>query len=215
VLDALIAKGALGQKTKAGFFQKVGKDIQVLDPAAAAYRVADGAVAPEVAELLKIRAPAERFAKLRASQHPQAQFLWAIFRDLFHYSAYQLAAIADNARDVDLAIRWGFGWQMGPFETWQAAGWKEVAAWIAEDIAAGKTLAACRSPHGSAATRSRGRVAFTRPRVPIRRRVIRSCSGVRCRCTRGSASRSGADRALSRRHDDLRDRRRADVASRR
>ena len=42
VLDALIAKGALGQKTKAGFFQKVGKDIQVLDPAAAAYRVADG-----------------------------------------------------------------------------------------------------------------------------------------------------------------------------
>ena len=141
VLDALIAKGALGQKTKAGFFQKVGKDIQVLDPAAAAYRVADGVVAPEVAELLKIRAPAERFAKLRASQHPQAQFLWAIFRDLFHYSAYQLAAIADNARDVDLAIRWGFGWQMGPFETWQAAGWKEVAAWIAEDIAAGKTLA--------------------------------------------------------------------------
>ncbi|MET0917497.1 MAG: 3-hydroxyacyl-CoA dehydrogenase family protein, partial [Burkholderiales bacterium] len=109
VLDALIAKGALGQKTKAGFFQKVGKDIQVLDPAAAAYRVADGVVAPEVAELLKIRAPAERFAKLRASQHPQAQFLWAIFRDLFHYSAYQLAAIADNARDVDLAIRWGFG----------------------------------------------------------------------------------------------------------
>ncbi|MET0441522.1 MAG: 3-hydroxyacyl-CoA dehydrogenase/enoyl-CoA hydratase family protein [Casimicrobiaceae bacterium] len=141
VLDALIAKGALGQKTKAGFFQKVGKDIQVLDPAAAAYRVADGVVAPEVAELLKIRAPAERFAKLRASQHPQAQFLWAIFRDLFHYSAYQLAAIADNARDVDLAIRWGFGWQMGPFETWQAAGWKEVAAWIAEDIAAGKTFA--------------------------------------------------------------------------
>ena len=33
-------------------------------------------------------------------------------------------SIADNARDVDLAIRWGFGWQMGPFETWQAAGWK-------------------------------------------------------------------------------------------
>src|SRR6185295_7933367 len=93
------------------------------------------------AELLKIRAPAEKFARLRASAHPQAQFLWAIFRDLFHYSAYHLADVADNARDVDLAIRWGFGWQMGPFETWQAAGWKEVAGWVADDIAAGKALA--------------------------------------------------------------------------
>ncbi|MEO5764607.1 MAG: 3-hydroxyacyl-CoA dehydrogenase NAD-binding domain-containing protein, partial [Casimicrobiaceae bacterium] len=141
VLDALIAKGALGQKTKAGFYQKVGKEIQVLDPATATYRPAAGAVAPEVAELLKIRTPAERFARLRASAHPQAQFLWAIFRDLFHYSAYHLAAIADNARDVDLALRWGFGWQMGPFETWQAAGWQDVAGWIAGDIDAGKALA--------------------------------------------------------------------------
>ena len=140
VLAGLVAQGALGAKTKAGFFRKVGKDIQVLDPAARDYRVSAAQVAPEVAELLKIRSPAEKFAKLRASAHPEAQFLWAIFRDLFHYCAYQLASIADNARDVDLALRWGFGWQMGPFETWQAAGWKDIAGWLAEDIAAGKTL---------------------------------------------------------------------------
>ncbi len=89
-LAALVAQGALGAKAKAGFFRKVGKDIQVLDPAARDYRAAAGQVAPEVAELLKIRSPAEKFAKLRASAHPQAQFLWAIFRDLFHYSAYHL-----------------------------------------------------------------------------------------------------------------------------
>ena len=141
VLAGLVAQGALGAKTRAGFFRKVGRDIQVLDPAARDYRVAAGEVAPEVAELLKIRSPAEKFARLRASAHPQAQFLWAIFRDLFHYSAFHLAAVADNARDVDLAIRWGFGWQQGPFETWQAAGWSEVAAWVAQDIAAGRTLA--------------------------------------------------------------------------
>ncbi|HEY5310068.1 MAG TPA: 3-hydroxyacyl-CoA dehydrogenase/enoyl-CoA hydratase family protein, partial [Casimicrobiaceae bacterium] len=140
VLAGLVAQGALGAKTKAGFFRKVGKEIQVLDPAARDYRPAVGQVAAEVAELLKIRSPAEKFAKLRASAHPQAQFLWAIFRDLFHYSAYHLRDVADNARDVDLAIRWGFGWQMGPFETWQAAGWKDIAGWLAEDIAAGKTL---------------------------------------------------------------------------
>ncbi len=141
VLAGLVAQGALGAKTKAGFFRKAGKEIQVLDPAARDYRVAAGEVAPQVAELLAIPTPAEKFAKLRTSAHPQAQFLWGIFRDLFHYSAYHLADVADNARDVDLAIRWGFGWQMGPFETWQAAGWEDVAGWIAEDIAAGKTLA--------------------------------------------------------------------------
>jgi len=141
VMAALIAKGALGQKAGAGFYRKQGREIQVLDPAKADYRPSAGEVAPEVAEILKIRNPGEKLGKLRASAHPQAQFLWATFRDVFHYAAYHLESIADNARDVDLAIRWGFGWDMGPFETWQAAGWKEVAGWIAEDIAAGRSLA--------------------------------------------------------------------------
>ena len=99
-LDALIAKGALGQKVGAGIFRKVGKDIVVLDLEKQDYRPADRAAAPEVVEILKIKNPAEKFAKLRESQHPQAQFLWATFRDLFHYSAYHLADIAETARDV-------------------------------------------------------------------------------------------------------------------
>ena len=139
-LDGLIAKGALGQKTRAGIFRKVGKDIMVLDVEKQDYRLSDRGAAPEVVEILKIKNPAEKFAQLRASAHPQAQFLWALFRDLFHYSAYHLADIADTARDVDLAIRWGYGWKLGPFETWQAAGWQQVANWIAEDIAAGKSM---------------------------------------------------------------------------
>ena len=140
LLKALITQGALGQKTGAGIYRKLGKDIEVIDVATQGYRVSDGEVAPEVAEMLKNRDPAEKFAKLRGSEHPQAQFLWAIFRDLFHYSSFHLALIADTARDVDFAIRWGYGWQLGPFETWQAAGWKQVASWIGEDIAAGKTM---------------------------------------------------------------------------
>ena len=139
-LGALIAKGALGQKTGAGIFRKVGKDIVVLDLEKQDYRPADRAAAPEVVEILKLKNPAEKFAKLRESSHPQAQFLWACFRDLFHYSAYHLADIADTARDVDFAIRWGYGWSLGPFETWQAAGWQQVAQWIADDIAAGKAM---------------------------------------------------------------------------
>jgi 3-hydroxyacyl-CoA dehydrogenase len=147
LLKVLIAQGALGQKTGAGIYRKLGKDIQVLDVATQDYRASGGEIAPEVAEILKIRNPAEKFAKLRATDHPQAQFLWAIFRDLFHYSAFHLASIADTARDVDFAIRWGYGWNLGPFETWQAAGWKQVAGWIAEDIVAGKTMSSAPLPN--------------------------------------------------------------------
>ena len=140
-LQALIDRGALGQKTKAGFYQKAGKEIQVFDPALQAYRPSQGELVPGVAAILALKTPAEQFEQLRAHPHPQAQFLWAIFRDLFHYCAFHLAAIADNARDVDLAIRWGFGWKRGPFETWQASGWQRVADWVAADIAAGQALA--------------------------------------------------------------------------
>ena len=146
VIQELIAKGALGQKTGAGFFRKVGKDILVLDPAKADYVAQTGKVGDETGAILKLKSPAEKFAKLRASADPQAQFLWSIHRDLFHYAAFHLADIAATARDVDFAMRWGYGWQLGPFETWQAAGWAQVAQWINEDIAAGKTMSTAPLP---------------------------------------------------------------------
>ena len=139
-LKALVEKGALGQKTGAGIFRKVGKDIMVVDVAKGDYVASNMEADPDVVAILKEKDPAKKFAALRASTHPQAQFLWAIFRDLFHYAAYHLKDIAETARDVDQAIRWGYGWKLGPFETWQAAGWRQVAEWIDEDIKAGKAM---------------------------------------------------------------------------
>ncbi len=139
-LSALIAKGALGAKTKAGFFTKVGKDIMVLDVAKQDYRPSTGAAADDVKKILKNKNPGEKLKLLRESTNPQAQFLWSCFRDLFHYASVHLESIANNARDLDLAIRWGFSYKLGPFETWQAAGWEQVAKWVAEDIAAGKSM---------------------------------------------------------------------------
>ena len=145
-LEGLIAKGALGQKTRAGIYRKEGKTIRVFDVAQGDYRDAAGAVAPEVAAICQERDPARRLAALRACPHPQAQFLWAVFRDVFHYVAVHLASIADSAREVDQAMRWGFGWAQGPFETWQAAGWSVMRSALQEDIAAGKTLASVPLP---------------------------------------------------------------------
>ncbi|MFO1284145.1 MAG: 3-hydroxyacyl-CoA dehydrogenase/enoyl-CoA hydratase family protein [Burkholderiales bacterium] len=185
VIEALVAKGALGAKAKAGFYRKEGRDIRVFDPAAGDYRPGGGEVDAGVAAILATTDPAAKLAKLRASGHPQAELLWATFRDVFHYAAVHLAAIADNARDLDLAIRWGFGWTLGPFETWQAAGWAEVAAWIAEDIAAGRALesvalpawvaapavAAARGVHTPAGSYSAATGRFVpRPALPVYRR---------------------------------------------
>ncbi len=139
-LRYLLDQGALGQKTGAGFFRKQGRDIYRLDIGTQQYVPANADISPEVASILAERDPAKKLAALRLSQDTQAQFVWAVLRDTFHYSAVHLEAIADNARQLDLAMRWGFGHSQGPFEIWQAAGWRQVAGWITEDIAAGKAL---------------------------------------------------------------------------
>jgi 3-hydroxyacyl-CoA dehydrogenase len=137
----LVDQGALGQKTKKGIYQKIGKEIHVLDLHSREYKLSDAKVDDGVKDILRERDWAKKLSGLRNSQHPQAQFLWATFRDVFHYCALHLESIANNARDVDFAVRWGFGWDMGPFEIWQAAGWQQVAGWINADIAAGKGMA--------------------------------------------------------------------------
>lgn len=144
--QALIAKGALGQKSGAGLYRREGKRTLVLNLARGEYVEAAGAMDEEVATLLKAakgKLTAHLFAQLRAlgtQGNPQAQLLWAIHRDLFHYCATHLVNVAHNARDIDLAMRWGYGWARGPFEIWQAGGWSEIAALLREDLAAGLTL---------------------------------------------------------------------------
>jgi 3-hydroxyacyl-CoA dehydrogenase len=138
--NKLIEEGALGQKAKRGVYKKVGKEIHVLDVATHTYKLSAGKADDTVKDILRERDWAKKLAALRDSKHPQAQFLWSILRDTFHYCANQLESIADNTRDLDLAVRWGFGWDTGPFEIWQAAGWQQVVGWINADIAAGNSM---------------------------------------------------------------------------
>src|SRR5690606_225471 len=114
-------------------YQKKGKEIHVLDLAQSEYVLSEGVINEDIRERLKHKNSSDRLSALRPHPHPQAQFLWSIFRDVFHYCAVHLEEIADNARDLDFAMRWGFGWSQGPFETWQAAGWSEITQWIEED----------------------------------------------------------------------------------
>ena len=143
VVKKLLELGQLGQKTKAGFFKKVGRDVLRFDLEGEEY-VPGGQKADEVYGRMLKKPAAERLQLLRNAEGAQGQFLWAILRNSFHYAAVHLGTIADNARDVDQAMRWGFGMQQGPFELWQDAGWLDVARMVQEDISAGKAL--CNTP---------------------------------------------------------------------
>jgi 3-hydroxyacyl-CoA dehydrogenase len=140
-MGRLIEQGALGQKTRKGVYRKVGDEIRVLDRATGEYRALHGAADETVAGILKEKDVAARFARLRECDHVHAQLLWSVYRDTFHYCACHLAEIAHTARDVDFALRWGFAWERGPFETWQAAGWPVIARAITDDIASGAAMA--------------------------------------------------------------------------
>jgi 3-hydroxyacyl-CoA dehydrogenase len=143
VLKSLMDVGALGQKAKAGFFKKVGRDILRFDAEKKDY-VPGGEKSDEVYARMLKKPAAERLQLLRNAEGKQGQFLWAILRDSFHYAAIHLHDVAETARDLDLAMRWGFGMKQGPFELWQEAGWLNVAKMVQEDIDAGKAL--CKAP---------------------------------------------------------------------
>ncbi|QGP54313.1 putative 3-hydroxyacyl-CoA dehydrogenase [Piscirickettsia salmonis] len=145
-ISALVNKGSLGQKTHAGIYKKVDGTLYVIDLLKGDYRLANSKIPDEIHIILAEKNLVKRFGLLRASRLPETQLLWSCYRELFHYCAYHVNDIADTVRDVDLALRWGFGWQSGPFETWQKAGWQQVTRWIEEDIAKGLALSRASLP---------------------------------------------------------------------
>jgi 3-hydroxyacyl-CoA dehydrogenase len=130
----LIKEGHLGQKSGQGIYRKNGRIIEVYDVASGDYRPSEAFISDELKSIMANPDPVLRMQALITSNNKQAQFLAACFRDLFHYCAYYLEHIAENVRDVDLAIRWGFGWKEGPFETWQLADLNQMTQSIQEAI---------------------------------------------------------------------------------
>lgn len=145
-LNGLIKEGHLGQKSGQGIYRKAGKVIEVYDIQTGQYRPSRAEASDELKAIMDIKDPEARMKNLMTSNNKQAQFLAACFRDLFHYCAYHLEEIADNARDVDLAIRWGFGWAQGPFETWQLSDLHSVTRQIDESIQDNTALSSAKLP---------------------------------------------------------------------
>ena len=127
--------GALGQKTRKGVYEKRKEGLCVFDVTAQNWRPVKAPSNMELIEKLKTMPLSERLSWCQHEQSPEAQFIWKSHQDLFHYCAYHLNDIAETARDVDDAIRWGFGWQLGPFAMWSAIDFTETRNSIQRAIA--------------------------------------------------------------------------------
>ena len=125
ILD-MVAKGYLGEKTGGSFFRE--KRTLVIDPATLEYRPWQDPRQPSLAEANKISDPVERVRKFISFDDAAARFGWDLLAATFVYSANRVPEICDDIAQIDRGMRWGYAWDLGPFELWDALGVKETVA---------------------------------------------------------------------------------------
>lgn len=127
-IRAMVAAGQLGDKTKGGFYKKAGKDIATLDPKTGAYRAkgGDADIAKATKGLSKIEDPRERVKKLVATPGVVGEYAWKALSKGLAYAARRLGEITDDVKAIDDGMKWGYNWELGPFETWDALGFADT-----------------------------------------------------------------------------------------
>src|SRR5204863_879061 len=127
LVTKMIERGLLGNKTKAGFYKRVRgsgdkREIFVLDPPTLDYRPAQKVKLPALDMAKNIEDTRERLKALVWSRDRVGAFLWKTLARTLCYTADRIPEIADTVVEVDRAMRWGFNWELGPFEVWDAIG---------------------------------------------------------------------------------------------
>jgi 3-hydroxyacyl-CoA dehydrogenase len=126
LVDALIERGWIGEKAGQGFYKREASEILTLDPAALAYRPKQSPRLPSLDAARAIENVGARVKTLFLGQDKVGTFLRKTLGPTLLYTARVALSIAYSIDDVDRATRWGFGWELGPFETWDAIGVREV-----------------------------------------------------------------------------------------
>ncbi|MDZ5472162.1 3-hydroxyacyl-CoA dehydrogenase/enoyl-CoA hydratase family protein [Bacillus sp. 31A1R] len=149
-MQEMLNKGWLGSKSGQGFFLKKGKEILELDPATLEYGPRKKLKTASTELSKQEKGLANKMKALVYANDRAGQLLWSIFSPVLVYSADLLGTIADDIVAIDRAMKWGFGWEQGPFEAWDSLGLEKsvqkmeedgltVPAWIKEMLGNGFT----------------------------------------------------------------------------
>lgn len=150
ILD-LIARGSVGDKVKAGVYKKVGKDILSVNLETLEYEHQPKVNLPGYDRISKIPDLTERLRSLYVLEGRMGDYFRKMHLELWAYCANRIPEIADTPQQIDYALKWGYGWAMGPFEIWNAIGFAQVAQdivaagyelpdWVLEKVALGGSL---------------------------------------------------------------------------
>jgi 3-hydroxyacyl-CoA dehydrogenase len=121
-VEKLVADGRLGEKTGAGFYKKVGKEIQTLDWRTLEYGPMRAPQSPAIARLSALNGLEERLAAIPELEGPHGDFLRKLTLLTSHYTLRVTPHIAYDIVGVDRAIEWGYGWEAGPLQQMEAIG---------------------------------------------------------------------------------------------
>lgn len=126
VAAALIERGWTGEKAGRGFYTREGSDIRTLDVASMTYRARQAARLEPLEAVKHIEPTAARVRALVTGDHAVGAFLRRTLVPTLVYAAEVAPEIAHSIDDIDRAMQWGFGWELGPFELWDAIGIRAV-----------------------------------------------------------------------------------------
>jgi 3-hydroxyacyl-CoA dehydrogenase len=137
-LTKMVAAGILGNKTKGGFYKRQTgeggkKEFFVVDPATLEYRPSQKVKLPSLDVAKNIDDTGERIRTLVWGKDRVGAFLWKTFTRTLSYAAERIPEIADTVVEVDRAMSWGFGWELGPFAAWDAIGVEKSVARMKEE----------------------------------------------------------------------------------
>jgi 3-hydroxyacyl-CoA dehydrogenase len=137
LIEEMVRRGWLGEKTGGGFYKRIKKEgeseILSLDWQKMEYRPRQKAKFGSIEMGKTIDDTRERLRALLEARDKGAEFLWRSVSEMCLYAARRVPQIADRIVEVDRAMKWGFAWELGPFEIWDAAGVREMAARIEKE----------------------------------------------------------------------------------
>ncbi|MGF1604556.1 MAG: 3-hydroxyacyl-CoA dehydrogenase/enoyl-CoA hydratase family protein [Thermosynechococcaceae cyanobacterium] len=126
LLRQMVEANYLGAKTGQGFYKKVDGEILSLDPQTFNYRKAESMHLGNIKAVSKIKNLPDRLLALYKDTGRAGAFFRQTTLKILSYSAHRIPEISDSPVAIDRAMRWGYGWQLGPFEIWDVLGFERV-----------------------------------------------------------------------------------------